>query len=101
MSPLRADMRGSSSVAAAMEMWNDAQMRKKLQSVGVMGGYYRAMDAGNQVLVESELVFKDGGKVRYRQYHPKHLGFPNVVDIVKIHLKLRHRNHARLTMPST
>jgi len=90
MSSLRADMHGSSSVDAAMAQWHDAKIRGKLKSVGVIGGHYRATATGEQVLVESELAFRDGGKIRYRQHHQMSRGFPTVIDLVKAYLKLRH-----------
>jgi len=88
MSPLRSDVHDPLSVEAATEQWHDAKIRKKLQSVGVIGGYYRATDAGEQVLVESGLKFRDGGKIHYRQYHRKSRGFPTVVDLARAYLKL-------------
>jgi len=86
---LRADMHKPSTVETAMELWRDAKVRGKLQCVGVSGGFYRATDAGEQVLVEANLIFRDGSKIRYRKYHPKRLGFPTVIDLVKAHFKMR------------
>jgi len=87
--PMRADTHGPLSAAAATEMWHDAKVREKLQCAGVVGGYYRATDAGGQVLVEAELLFRGGGRIRYRKYHSKRLGFPTVIDLVKVRLRLR------------
>lgn len=74
---------------SAMSCWKDAKVRQTLVALGMVGGHYKAVESGGQVLVEAAFGFKGGGKVSYRKYHAKDKGFPGPLELVRLYKRVK------------